>query len=315
MNPGVHSGLAMDNYLLLPALSASVICTLLNECPAAARHSSYLNAEHVRETSDESDAGSIAHSILLEGSMDCVAIIDPNDHPTKSTGNIPNGWTNNSIRAARDEARAAGKIPVLPHDIALINAMVDSAQAYIESLRETEPAIWAAFQPDGGDSELTCLWDDGGQLCRMRPDRISKDRRVIIDPKFTKRSAEPDSWSRSQVGPMGYRITASTYRRGAKALFGTLPDYIFLVVEQEPPHLCSMIGMDPENIAFGDEQVEQGISQWRRCVAENRWPAYPLKVCYPEVQAWEVSRWQERQGIGERGIPYDVSKLFERTDA
>lgn len=315
VRPGVYPGIAMDDYLRLPALSASVLQTLLDQCAAAARFTSYLNADHVRETNDASDAGTIAHAILLEGDSSCVAIIDPLDFPAKN-GNIPQGWTNNAIRAARDEVRALGKIPVLPEDITLVNAMVDSAHEYIESLRDTEPAIWAAFQPDGGDSELSCIWDDDGQLCRMRPDRISKDRRVIIDPKFSKRSAEPDSWSRTQVSAMGYRISASMYRRGAMKLFGTLPDYIFLVVEQEPPHLCSMVGMDPPNLAFGDEQVEEGLRQWRKCIAANHWPAYPTRVCYPEVPAWEVARWQERMGIvDQQGIPYDVSKLFERSEA
>lgn len=316
MLPGVYPGVDMARYLDYPAFSSGVCNTLLSECAMAAWFQSWRNPRRVRETSDESDAGIIAHAILLEGSTDGVVVIDPLDHPAEKTGNIPIGWTNKSIKAARDAARSAGKIPVLTSDIALINAMVDSAHEYIESLRDTEPAIWAAFQPDGGDSELTCLWDDGGQLCRMRPDRISKDRRVIIDPKFSKRSAEPDSWSRSQISAMGYRISASFYRRGAKALFGTLPDYVFLVVEQEPPHLCSLVGMDPANIAFGDEQVEQGISEWRRCVAANHFPAYPARVCYPEVAAWEVARWADRYGNADlQGIPYDVAKLFQKRES
>jgi len=115
---------------------------------------------------------------------------------------------------------------------------------------------------------------------------------------------------------IGYRISASFYRRGARALFNVTPAYVFLVVQQEPPHLCSLVGMDPANLAFGDEQVEQGLREWRRCVAADHWPAYPTRVCYPEVPAWEVARWQERMGItDEQGIPYDISKLFPRKEA
>lgn len=300
-----------SDYLDLPALSVGTLQTLLDECPAAAWFRSHLNPNRpADEPSDQADAGTIAHAILLEGDHSRVAVIDPADYPAKSTGAIPNGWTNNAIRAARDDARAAGKIPILLADIGTINAMVDAAQTYIESLRTTEPAIWRAFQPDGGESELSCTWSEGAILCRMRPDRISTDRRIIIDAKFTKRSAEPNSWSRSQIGPMGYRTRAAWYRRGAQALFGTEPDYIFLVVEQEPPHLCSLVGMDPANLAFGTEQVEQAMTDWRRCVERNHWPAYPARVAYPEVEAWEIARWQERQAA--QGIPYDIDKLFQR---
>ena len=64
----------------------------------------------VRETSAEMDAGTVAHAILLEGNSDVVTIIDPTNHPAEKTGNIPDGWTNKSIRAARDSARASGKL-------------------------------------------------------------------------------------------------------------------------------------------------------------------------------------------------------------
>ncbi len=306
----------MAEYLKLPALSSGIIKALIGECPRAAWFDSWLNPNPApADDNDESDAGTIAHAILLEGSTAGVEIIDPKDHPAQKTGAIPEGWTNKSIRDARDAARDAGKIPVLPVDMKLILGMVDSAHAFIESLRVTEPAIWSAFQPDGGDSELTCLWDDGGTLCRMRPDRISKDRRVIIDPKFTKRAAEPDSWSRTQLGPMGYRVSAAMYRRGARAVFGTEPDYIFLVVEQEPPHLCSLVGVDPAGFALGVEQVEYGLREWRRCVAANTWPAYAPRVYYPELMPYEVARWQEQQISAWGGGPLDYAKLTQREAA
>lgn len=316
MKPGIYPGVPMAHYLEIQAASAGVINRLVSECPAAAFHDSPLNPNRVRDDNDASDAGSIAHEILLEGAESCCEIVDPRNHPAeKAPFSIPDGWTNKSIKRARDEARAAGKIPVLLSDMVEIRAMVDSAKRFIDGLRETEPAIWAAFQPDGGDSELTCIWDDGGTLCRMRPDRISKDRRLVIDPKFSKRSAEPDSWGRTQITAMGYRISASFYRRGCEALFGTSPDYVFFVIEQEPPHLCSLVGVDPANFAFGAEQVEHGLRTWRKCLATNTWPAYPSRICYPELNAWELARWQERQGLTDaQGIPYDVSRLFEKKE-
>jgi hypothetical protein len=305
----------MPEYLARKAVSASFLHRLLTECPRAAWFDSPFNPNRPppEPPDDKIDAGIVAHAIVLEQSRAKVQIIDPREFPNKGNGSIPDGWKNPAIRAARDEARAAGKIPVLPADMEAISAMAGAALEFIESLRDTEPAIWHAFQPDGGDSEMSLSWDEDGLLCKARPDRISRDRRLIVDLKFSKRSAEPDGWSRSQLGPMGYRITASFYRRGGQRLFLISPDYVFLVVEQDPPHLCSLVGVDPQNLVLGDDQVEAALATTRQCLATGDWWAYPRRVCYPDVQAYEIARWQERQAV--QGIPYDYAKLFPKEAA
>ncbi len=270
MTPGLHPGLPLADYLRLPAVSASIVRAMVDRCPRAAWAASWLNPSPLPDDStDASDAGSIAHAILLEGSEACCAVIDPEDHPAEKTGAIPDGWTNKSIRAARDTARAAGKIPVLPRDMAEIRAMAASARAFIDGLRGSEPAIWQAFQPGGGDSELTMVWDDDGVPCRLRADRISGDRAVIVDAKFTKASAHPEAWGRSQLAGMGYYLSAAFYRRGVAALCGVEPSYVFLVVEQAPPYLCSLVGVDPAGLDLGARKVAAGLEQWRQCATAN----------------------------------------------
>jgi hypothetical protein len=158
---------------------------------------------------------------------------------------------------------------------------------YVDSLKDTEPAIWAAFQTDGGERELTCVWEESGILCKMRPDLISSDRKLIVDGKFTERSANPDSWGRAMLGPMGYRTGAGWYRRGSDSLFGNRPEYVFLVVEQESPHLCSMVGLNPEQYAKADADANYGFGAWREASFMGRWPSYDRRVAYPEMTAWE----------------------------
>lgn len=303
MKPGAYARVPMGEYLRLPAVSASLVNTLVELCPRAAWAASWLNPDPLPDDANgASDAGTIAHAILLEGSEACCEVIDPRDHPAKTTGAIPEGWTNASIRAARDAARAAGRVPVLLADMARIRAMVASAGAFVDSLRAGEPAVWSAFR-EAGDSELTVIWDDAGTLCRMRPDRISADRGVIVDAKFTLRAAHPDSWGRAQLGTMGYATSAAFYRRGAMAAFGVEPDYLFLVVEQEPPYLCSLVGLDPSWRAYGDANVRAGLSTWRRCVERNDWPAYPARATYPEMPGWLAAQFEAREveEIGKRG--------------
>lgn len=295
---GTMKLMTMDEYLQVQALSASIVKTILSECPRAAWWKSWLNPYYEPEISDEMDIGTVVHSILLDGHSDMVERIDPADYPAEKTGNIPAGWTNKGIREARDTARALGKIPMLAADMDIVDAIVASARDYIESLREEEPAVWTAFQPDGGESERTFGWQDGATPCKMRPDRISNDRRLIVDLKTTKRSAEPDSWCRMQLVGMGYYKSAAFYRRGIEALFNVSPDYVFLVIQTEPPYLCSLIGMDPRSFELGAMEIERGMRMWASCMKSGKWPGYPTRCVYPQIPEWEAARVQERELSG-----------------
>jgi len=299
MNPGVYPGLSMSDYLAMPAVNAKIIKTIIDECPRAAWWQSWFNADLEVETSDDMDLGTVAHAILLEGSQACVQVIDFPD------------WRTNAAKGQRDEARSLGKIPMLARKMPAIEAMVASARDFIDSVKTTEHAIWQAFQQDGGESEVTMVWQDGSTLCKIRPDRISTDRKLIVDAKFTGTSAEPDRWGRTQMIRMGYYVGAAFYRRGIEAMCNVSPAYVFLVVQTDPPYLCSLVGVDPHGFDLGAAKVAAGLRMWQSCMASGRWPAYPTRVCYPEIPAWEDSLWQEREDQEVvRGFPYDPAQLF-----
>lgn len=294
----------MAEYLAIPALSQSILQTMLDECPRAAWFDSWLNPKRVIEVSGNAqDVGSVAHSVLLEGHANHVVVIDPKDHPGKTKPyNIPKGFTNDSIKAARDAVIADGKVPLLPEDRDKVAAMVAEALQFIDSLKDSEPAIWRAFQPQCGQSEVTFMWDEDGIPCRIRTDRIATDYRVIADYKTSGMTVEPNRFGRTQVVNNGFYIGAAFYRRGIKALTGKLPVYVWLAQEQEAPYLCSLVGCDPQMLAVGGEKIAYALGQWRKCAQANCWPGYPSRVCYPELPQWVGAQWENRQ-INE-GIDY-----------
>lgn len=306
--------MSMADYLAIPAVSNGALRAMLDRCPAAAWHESAFNPNRTPDDTEASDAGTIAHAVLLEGSREClVVIIDPYDHPnaTKVAGEVRypvDGWTNKSIRAARDAAREAGKIPILPTDQREIETLVEAAQRFIKRLQKLEPHVYAAFQPDQGDSEVVFVWKEGGTLCKARADRISKDFATAIDYKSTKLSVHPDAWARTSLDYLG----AAWYRRGIRALTGVDASYVFLCGERDPPYLHSLIGLNPQDVALGDEDVGYALREWQKCEAANEWPEYPARACYPALPVWRYAQSMERQGGDERaGIPIDdMSKLF-----
>jgi hypothetical protein len=299
MSTGVFFGVPMQEYLLTGAVGASTIKTMLERCPKAAWHESWLNPKRPSIGEDHttaSDTGTIGHDVLLEGG-DLMEAIDPSKYPTKSSGNIPTGLKGNKeIKAAAEAVRAAGKIPILAADVADIRAMVQSAWAFLDSLKGgPSHNVWQCFQPGGGDSEVTVIWDEAGTMCKCRPDRISKDRRTIVDAKFTGTSAEPDLYGRTQLIRMGGYISAAWYQRGIAAACGVMPEYFFLVVETSAPYLCSLVGVDPHGMELGAQKVEASLRHWQSCCIKQEWPGYPARACYPEIPAWVDAEWTEKQ--------------------
>ncbi len=146
----------------------------------------------------------------------------------------------------------------------------------------------------------------------MRPARICTDRQLIVDVKHSAMSVAPASFGRRQMVNMGYYVSAAFYRRGIEAMFGVQPAYVFLAVETEAPFLCSLVGVDPHGFDLGSQKVAVGLRAWQSCAAAGKWPAYPTRVTYPEIPAWEDARWQERdiQDIGEHGIEYTPEQLW-----
>jgi hypothetical protein len=300
LEQGMHFDVSMHDYLTMPAVSASLLKAMYTRCPRAAWFESWLNPKYEPDLSSKAqNAGSIAHCILLEGSTESVAVIDPRDYPGKK-GGIPVGWTTDAIKEARDNAIAAGKIPIFPDHMVEIEAMVDAARDFLDSVKNDEPAIYAAFQPDGGQSETTIVWNEGKTLCRIRPDRISSDRKLIVDYKTGGTSAEPDQWGRTQMIRMAYYVSASFYKRGVEATFNVSPAYVYLVQQQDAPYLCSLVGVDPHAFDLGARIIDQALRQWQECEASGKWPGYPTHICYPEIPSWEDARHEGRE-YRERG--------------
>lgn len=288
--------MTMQEYLAIKAVSAGVLRTLLETCPYAAWFSSPWNPEPgPADDNDASDGGIVCHSIVLEGSTEGVVVIDPNDHPAEKGGAIPLGFTNKSIRAARDSARLEGKIPILKKDFANIWATVLSTQRFIESVMNTEPAVNAAFSTLGGISEQTCVAEVDGLKCKIRPDRMAIDHKIIVDLKFPANACTPESWSRAQLVGRGLYLSAAFYQKVIEALTGVRPDYLFLITPTEPPHLPFLCGVEPHMLDLGHRKIEFALREWQRCVAANHWPAYEPRTYYAELPAWAEAQWLERE--------------------
>lgn len=268
-----------------PSLSCSVAKKLLTEsCRKAWFAHPRLNPNYRAETDSKFDLGTCSHAVLLENDASKIVVIDPEQYPSDK-GAIPAGWTNKAIRAARDNAYGLGKTPLLKSHYGDVRRMVDSALIFIEESAIKE--VW-----HDADSEVTGIWSEQGIWLRCRFDRLTKDRRGIIDYKSTT-DASPDGFSR-QIPRMSYHIQDAFYRRCLRALGYQSPRFVFLPQECEPPYDCSLVGCSDALQQIADAEVERAVRLWRECVSSGTWPGYPKDICYAEPTNYMIQEHEMR---------------------
>lgn len=279
IKPGIYS-IGSDIYHAdpceLPSLSASIAKVIWNQTALHAWHQHpRLNPDFEYKDSGKFDAGSACHDVLLEGDTGKIQVIAAND------------WRTNAAKDARTQAYADGRIPLLTHQAATVFAMRDAA---LQFLARSE----LAFIMNDGTSEQTLISKYGDIWLRSRLDRLSSDRRVIMDYKTTGSSAHPEEFTKRMVFNLGYDIQAAMYHHQNAATGG--PEdatYIWLVQEDTEPYACSLVGASPAILDHGDIKLGYAMDIWSQCQASGLYPGYPERVAYGEIPPWELARVQE----------------------
>src|SRR5437588_12351547 len=104
------SGLPTIDYHVMRALSASGAWLLAEECAAKFLWRSPWNPLYEPEAKTEFDIGMAVHLAVLEPrrQADSVVLIEAGDYRTAKA------------RETRDQARAAGKVPLLPYQLDIV---------------------------------------------------------------------------------------------------------------------------------------------------------------------------------------------------
>lgn len=304
--PGIYT-IGSDEYHAdpcpEPSLSNSLAKVMIGQSPRHAwlQHPR-LNAKYRPSESSRFDLGTAAHDLILEGGTAKICVINPEDYRSKPTkaepeGSIPKGWTNSAIRAARDEARSNGLVPVLPWDNMALQDMVKEAQDFIARTELSD--IFSQ-----GKAEQTIVWREDGAWCRARADYLTDDRKIILDYKTTT-NAEPDFFCRRVLCQMGYDFQDQFYSRCVMlAADVEMPKFVFLAQEIEAPYCCSLVAADPMMRELAAIEVERAISMWKSCIGNSVWPAYSTRIHWASPPAWKISQAHDDEAE-------DIDNLFE----
>ena len=256
-----------QEYHAHPALSCSSAKKLLPpSCPAIFKW----ERSNPPAAKDVFDFGSAAHKLVLGVGADLLEV-EADD------------WRTNAAKAARDEARERGAIPLLSKDMRVVEAMAAALH--------THPIAKALLNRQSGRPEASLFWtdDETGVALRGRldflPDSEARDRLIVSDYK-TCSSAHPDKFARS-AADYGYHMQAAWYLDGVSAL--NLADdaaFLFIAQEKTPPYLVSVIELDADALAMGRARARQAIDIYAACVDADSWPGYTSDVALVSLPRW-----------------------------
>lgn len=291
--PGVYD-IPAERYHADPVVGGSLSSSgarrlLPPSCPALYQH--WLNGRPPYKP--EFEFGHAAHRLVLGAGPDIV-VIDAED------------WRTKAARAQRDEALAAGQVPLLPHEHEVVVAMA-------AKLRE-HPVAAALFHPDRGQPEQSLFWADPatGVRCRARLDWMpyftayaadgqptpgsGHPGRLIVPDYKTCRSAAPDDIQRA-VHDHGYHQQAAWYVDGIKAVYpmwrnplATDPAFVFVFQEKTAPYLVTVVQLDKLAMQVGRYLNRKAIDTYAQCQQTGRWPGYS-----DDVEIIPLPRWVENE--------------------
>lgn len=210
-----------------------------------------------RETKDKL-AGTVFHRLML-GKGATIDLLDFRN------------YTTNDAKAARDESKAAGHVPVLRHHM-------DEFMLAHDVLRPKLEVLGYVFD---GESEIAIEWDEDGARgpvrCRTRLDHLKRAGRKVWDLKKIV-SADPFTISK-HIYEFGYHLKFAAHVSAVSKLLGCDADdieYHLLFCEINPPYAVTPVDMRlcPSYCEIGRMNWDKAVMKWEQSLFTNRWPEY-----------------------------------------
>jgi len=134
----------------------------------------------------------------------------------------------------------------------------------------------------GAQYEKSLYWRDEETkaLTKARPDILHSS--LVCDIKTTE-DASYHAFQHS-ILKYGYYMQCAIIQDGCKAILDkTITDFLFIVVEKEPPFATAIYILGEESIEKGREEYKSLLKIYSECTSKNEWPSYkPELINLPE---------------------------------
>lgn len=257
------------------SLNQSIATVLVKQSPAHAWFMHPRLGGGPREISDALDEGSIIDQMVV-GGRPSIVLLDFENYKKKEA------------QEKRDQARAEGKIPVLPHQLEKLTVAVDSIRVRLALAgvdlnrgRTQVPLYWVEYSDDWVPVQCRALLDQVEGL-------------TIRDLKKTK-DASTKAIGRA-VELYGYDIQTAAYIAGLEACMpGEAGRISFEWVFVESKGFCAahVCKPRPSMLAYGRTRWQYAVNLWARCISSNIWPGYEGEITEIEASPWALREMEE----------------------
>ena len=143
---------------------------------------------------------------------------------------------------------------------------------------------WIDAEPRSHEREPTF------RLCRGRLDWLCDGHSVAVDLKKA-RDARYGKFVNA-VRDYRYHVQDAFYRAGLRACGRPVEHFVFIAVEEEPPHGINVFELDPNWQRQGRMLWERDLETYSECMKSQEWPGYPI-----EPRTLDMPPWAERIAI------------------
>jgi hypothetical protein len=246
MRTGIIPDLPAEDYHADDAVGKSTLWRLHVATPAHAKFSTV-------ETTPAMDRGTAIHTAVLEPHrFESSVICGPADRRGKK-------WTE-----AQEANPGALVLPQSEYEMVLRLRDTVMRDPIVQSL----PSEFAMI-------EHSAFWSDPetGVRCKCRPDLYRGDQSLMVDLKSTG-DATPQIWLKRALD-MGFHLQDAHYSRGWQlADGGDVNNFIFLVVERDPPFAHAIYELGAAERDLGRRIARAAIGRYAECLKANDWPGH-----------------------------------------
>lgn len=259
----VHNMPAAE-YHAHPALSSSLVKRAVDSTPAHV-------AEYARSQDRQSKAmalGTITHAAILEpDTLERDYFIAPLLPRNTKVGK-------QAFEFAEDMAQHQGQTLVSLADFDKARWMRDSVQAHPE----------ARMVLRKGRAEVSVFVTDPDSGCELRSREDWKpESDVIVDLKTARTAGR---WFANDAFRLGYPISAHHYRRCREIETGVTCEFMWVVVETDPPFAVHTYYADDDTLVWAELRWTKAIDALQRAAWACDWHGYPTETKALPMPGW-----------------------------
>ena len=266
MQPGCYScdKLSNEQYHGSAGISNSGLKLIAEHTPAH-YFAAYRDPDRVRQPTRPQMIGTALHAAALEpAAFASEYIVSP--YPDRKAAGFK-AWS-----------AEQSKIILTPGDAVNVYGMRASLQGHSRVRR-------LLSAPGHFEFSVYAIDPETGQLCKVRFDRLLLNGWAVDLKKC--QDASPEGAAKA-IANYGYFQQHAFYNDVFLWATGaSLEGFVFVFVEEAPPHAIGVYVIDAEDVDRGRRQYREALDVFAQCSESNHWPAYPEQPVEIALPYWK----------------------------